>query len=395
MGWKSRNLTLEFGGPLATFGPAAYLFLFANSPRHVVYQGFTPEGGSTGVINELYTTADGAWHTNNLNAAAGGAPPAFSIPTAYVYATQGQQHVLYIGALFDGHVHELWWDGDWHHHDLMDGSGFPLALSEPRGYEYLADGTENVVYKGQDNHLHLLTNNGTGSNVWQHTDMTAKFGGPAPDGAPGAYVFGAQNTEHINYRSADGHINEYWKDVNGWHHSDLTARTGAPAAVDDGHTGYVFRDQLTQHVNFVSADGHIHELWWQASGWTHEDLTEHTGAPLGVTRADTPSRRRHASPWLRSTCSTRDRMGASTNSGGIRPDGTTIRSERPRVRPTPSAILPVSFMSTTLRRTSTTTRMLTRSSSCAGRHDPLCIALNPNCASREPPQEAPWIVRCR
>jgi hypothetical protein len=281
MGWKSRNLTLEFGGPLATFGPAAYLFLFANSPRHVVYQGFTPEGGSTGVINELYTTADGAWHTNNLNAAAGGAPPAFSIPTAYVYATQGQQHVLYIGALFDGHVHELWWDGDWHHHDLMDGSGFPLALSEPRGYEYLADGTENVVYKGQDNHLHLLTNNGTGSNVWQHTDMTAKFGGPAPDRAPGAYVFGAQNTEHINYRSADGHINEYWKDVNGWHHSDLTARTGAPAAVDDGHTGYVFRDQLTQHVNFVSADGHIHELWWQASGWTHEDLTEHTGAPLG------------------------------------------------------------------------------------------------------------------
>jgi hypothetical protein len=280
MGWKSRNLTLEVGGPLATFDPAAYLFVFANSPKHVVYQGFTPGGGSTGIINELYTTDDGAWHTNDLNAAASGAPPVFSFPTAYVYGTQGQQHVLYIGAPFDGHVHELWWDGDWHHHDLMDGSGFPLALSEPRGHEYLAESTENVVYKGQDNHLHLLTNNGTGSNVWQHVDMTARFGGPPADGAPGAYVFGAQNTQHVNYRSADGHINEYWKDVNGWHHGDLTVQSGAPAAVDDGHTGYVLRDQLTQHVNFASADGHVHELWWQASGWTHVDLTQLTGAPL-------------------------------------------------------------------------------------------------------------------
>jgi hypothetical protein len=287
MGWNLQNITVDAGGSLAMFGPAAYLFLFAEPPslRHVVYHQFAPaddpvDAMGEGAIHELYTIGDGSWHLNNLNAAAGDAPPAVSFPTAYVDGIQSEQHVLYIGSPFDGHVHELWWDGDWHHHDLMDGSGFPLALAEPRGYEYLPDSTQNIVYKGQDHHVHLLTNNGSGSNVWQHTDMTAKFGGPAPDGAPGAYVFGPQGSQHVNYRSADGHINEYWKDAIQWHHSDLTARSGAPAAVDDGQTGYGFRDQVTQHVNFASADGHIHELWWQASGWTHEDLTQHTGAPL-------------------------------------------------------------------------------------------------------------------
>ena len=71
-----------------------------------------------------------------------------------------------------------------------------------------------MVYKGRDNHLHLLTNNGTGSNVWQQTDMTAKFGGPDPDGAPEAPCSVLRTPGRVNYRSADGHINEYWKDVN-------------------------------------------------------------------------------------------------------------------------------------------------------------------------------------
>ncbi len=278
MGWKTRNLTQELNAPLATFSPSSYLF--AQFTRHVVYQGFTPDVGSTGIIYELYYSDDGAWHTNNLNDAAGGAPAATSFPTAFIYATLGSQHVLYIGALFDGHVHELWWDGDWHHHDLMSDTTFPLALSEPRGFEDYGAGTENVVYQGQDNHVHLLTNR-VGGNGWQHTDLTDSVGGPLAAGAPGAYTFEAQHTEHVNYRSADGHINEYWKDNTGWHFNDLTARSGAPFASDDGHTGYVFTDQLTQHVNFSSdADGHVHELWWEASGWSHVDLTQLTGAPL-------------------------------------------------------------------------------------------------------------------
>ncbi|MFR0657013.1 hypothetical protein SB719_20940, partial [Pantoea sp. SIMBA_079] len=38
-------------------------------------------------------------------------------------------------------------------------------------------------------------------------------------------------------------------------------------------SGYVFRGQGTQHVDYVGGDGHVHELWWQADGWRHVDLT--------------------------------------------------------------------------------------------------------------------------
>jgi hypothetical protein len=58
-----------------------------------------------------------------------------------------------------------------------------------------------------------------------------------------------------------------------WGHGDLTAATGAPGAAGDP-SGYVFDAQGTQHVNYRSRDGHVHELWWGAQGgWAHGDLT--------------------------------------------------------------------------------------------------------------------------
>jgi len=47
-----------------------------------------------------------AWHTNDLSAATGSAAAAGD-PAGYVFDAQGTQHVLYRGS--DNHVHELWW----------------------------------------------------------------------------------------------------------------------------------------------------------------------------------------------------------------------------------------------------------------------------------------------
>jgi hypothetical protein len=47
----------------------------------------------------------------------------------------------------------------------------------------------------------------------------------------------------------------------GWHRNDLSAATGAPGAAGDP-AGYMFDAQGTQHVVYRSGDGHIQELWW-------------------------------------------------------------------------------------------------------------------------------------
>jgi hypothetical protein len=98
-------------------------------------------------------------------------------------------------------------------------------------------------------------------------------------GASG-YVFAAQGTQHVVFLGEDFHIHEFWWDGNGWHHNDLTNAAGAPVAADSSFpTGYVFAAQGTQHVNYWGPDDHIHELWWDGNGWHHNDLTIASGAP--------------------------------------------------------------------------------------------------------------------
>jgi hypothetical protein len=65
---------------------------------------------------------------------------------------------------------------------------------------------------------------------WHHNDITAAAGAPLPsvDESISAYAFEDQGTQHVIYVGQDSHINELWWDNNGWHHNDLTAATGAP-----------------------------------------------------------------------------------------------------------------------------------------------------------------------
>ena len=95
------------------------------------------------------------FRSNDLSNA-GGAPAAASDPDAYMFKAQGTQHVNYRGA--DNHIHELWWDGNgWHHNDLSNAAGgAPTAAGDPAGYMFDAQGTQHVVYRGTDNHIHEL-----------------------------------------------------------------------------------------------------------------------------------------------------------------------------------------------------------------------------------------------
>jgi hypothetical protein len=121
-------------------------------------------------------------------------------------------------------------------------------------------GTQQVVYRGEDGHIHQLWWDAT--NGWGRGDLTAVTGGPQAAGDPSGYVHDALGTQQVVYRGEDNHIHELWWDAeNGWGRGDLTDVTGAPKAAGDP-SGYVFDAQGTQHVVYRGVDGHIHELWW-------------------------------------------------------------------------------------------------------------------------------------
>jgi hypothetical protein len=182
-----------------------------------------------------------------------------------MFAAQATQHVNYRGV--DSHIHELWLgSGSWQHNDLTNAaSGAPQAVGNPKGYMFEAQGTQHVIYRGVDNHIHELWLGGRPG--WQHNDLTNAARGGAPQAAsdPKGYVFGAQGTQHVIYRGVDNHIHELWLDRSGWQHNDLTG--AIPVDPDAWGTpyGYMFNAQRTQHVIYTSRNGSIHELWWPPS----------------------------------------------------------------------------------------------------------------------------------
>jgi hypothetical protein len=81
--------------------------------------------------------------------------------TGYQFTPRGdtaQQHVNYLGT--DGNVHELFWNGDWHHNNLTENANAianpkaPPGNTSPKGYEF--GGNQHVIYQGVDLHVHEL-----------------------------------------------------------------------------------------------------------------------------------------------------------------------------------------------------------------------------------------------
>jgi hypothetical protein len=255
-GWHHNDLTSSAGAPLAVAQPPCAYVFDGQSTQHVDYL------GQDGHIHELWWDTDG-WHHNDLTNETGSPLAAIATPTGYVFAAQGTQHVDYVGQ--DGHIHELWWDSEgWHHNDLTTRTGAPLAaVGNPVGYVFAAQGSQHIDYLGQDHDIHELS---WDSNGWLHNDLTEESGAAPAQAVLCAYVFDGQGTRHVVYAAEDGDVHELWWNLDGWHYNDLTTETDAPPADLGDPAGYVFVAQGTQHVDYIGIeDSHIHELRWQSS----------------------------------------------------------------------------------------------------------------------------------
>lgn len=143
------------------------------------------------------------------------------------------------------------------------GREYPYVGPATYGYVFVDQGTQHVLFLGQDYHIHELYWVG---NLWHHNDLTNATGAPSVDdmAVPVGYVFDSQGTQHVNYRGPDDHIHELWWDGS-WHHNDLTVAAGAPdtgGTVPAGPIGYTFESQGTQHVVYRANNFHAIELYW-------------------------------------------------------------------------------------------------------------------------------------
>jgi hypothetical protein len=167
--------------------------------------------------------------------------------------------------------------GIWQHNDLTIAAGAPDARGNPASYVFDALAEKHVVYRGTDNHLHELWWNSSG---WHHNDLTNGTGAPIPGSSLTGYAFGALSEQHVVHLGLfDSHIHELWWNAEGWHHRDLTTATGAPAAdFDSRPAGYAFEARREQHILYSGGQA-VQELWWDKNGWHHNNLTIAGGAP--------------------------------------------------------------------------------------------------------------------
>ncbi|WP_285689806.1 hypothetical protein [Actinoplanes sp. NBRC 103695] len=270
-GWNHIDLTATTSSPLSVGGLAGYTW-DVDDTQHIVYV------SADGHIHELWFHHGDGWNHNDLTAAAGGSLGLGAV-NGYTRAADQTQHVIYLGT--DNHIHELWFHhGDgWNHNDLSLAAASPPNSSgnNPIGYQWEVDTTQHVVGGGGDFHIHELWYDGR----WHHNDLTTAAGGPLAADWLTAYTWDIDETQHVVHRGAsDGHIHELWfHHRDGWNHHDLTTATGGPQA-GNALTGYTWNLDQTQHVLYTGREGGVNELRFrQGEGWSNIQVAAATQVP--------------------------------------------------------------------------------------------------------------------
>jgi hypothetical protein len=174
-----------------------------NGSKHVVYRDIDNH------IQDLhYLIGHPKWRTNNLSKT-GNSPAAMGNPIGY--ALEARQGVFYRGQ--DDHIHELSYAANtrtWEHLDLCENlDPQNTAHAPPTPGSNLAclvgDGLRGVVYRGVDNHIHLLQYN-KDSGKWDYFDLSKTAGAAAAGGDPACLI--GKGLRCVVYRGVDNNIHE-------------------------------------------------------------------------------------------------------------------------------------------------------------------------------------------
>jgi hypothetical protein len=220
-------------------------------------------------VHELYyPLGGGGWAGGDLTAVTGG-PAAVAGSALTSWADARYQHVIFLSA--DQHVHELYYPlagGSWAVNDLTSSTGSPAAAAGSALTSWADARYQHVIFVSADQHVHELRFPLAGG-VWAGGDLTSSTGSAAAAVCSPLTSWADASYQHVIFLSADQHVHELYFPLAGgvWVVNDLTASTGSAAAAADStltswadpnipHVNFV----PAKHVIFVSADQHVHEL---------------------------------------------------------------------------------------------------------------------------------------
>jgi hypothetical protein len=222
-----------------------------------------------------YTTSNGIWSDQDLTVTVGGPQVATGGELA-IFALSDGQHVVY--ADINQHLNQTWWnssDGIWRTQDLTATvSGPPVGSGSGLTVFSIFDGP-HVIYVDANQHLHQIwytTSNG----IWSDQDLTAGVGAPPVSNGSGLTAFPLFDGEHVIYIDANQHLHQIWwnSSSGAWADQDLTATVSGPAAASG--TGLIAFSLFDgEHVAYFDTNQHVHQIWWNSSDgiWRDEDLT--------------------------------------------------------------------------------------------------------------------------
>jgi hypothetical protein len=167
----------------------------------------------------------------------------------------------------------------WHYRDLSSATG--ASLSEPvQIAAFQTDGGPRTYYVDRGDNIQELAWYG---NSWHRRNLTALMGTPPAYDYPGVAGFPLPGIgSRLYYQDRSSHIHELDLTSGVWRHRDLTAETGAPVEDVISLTAFALSPTNLRVYYIARFTGHVHELAYSGSRWSHKDLTATTNATAAI-----------------------------------------------------------------------------------------------------------------
>jgi hypothetical protein len=147
---------------------------------------------------------------------------------------------------------------------LMPQSGLRISLS-------LLFLLSLTILPAHADRIHFLSHNGAG---WFDQDLTALTNANLPNPATGITALSTtgNNRLHVFYATTDQHVHQLSFNNTNWSDQDLTAVTGGPLSLGfGGISGFAIGQRL--HVFYLGNDLHVHQLFFNNATWVDQDIT--------------------------------------------------------------------------------------------------------------------------
>jgi hypothetical protein len=275
-GWQVVDATSASGAPNAA--AATSITSYKDNAANEVHITFE------GTNQHLYDLASSAitptrWAVTDLTSLTGGTTAAAAAGmTSFYDGPNNVRFIFYIGS--NQHVEALYYRGGWAFQDISTTGAAPVAVlgSSMTSQKDDAGGLQHVYYQGADLHVHELYTPSNPSIILTTDDTASANGMLTANGTNlSSYFDPVARVEHVYFRGVDTHIHNLYFDT-AWHDQDITAASGSiTSIVNTGISAFQDVNGAQQHVFFVGADAHLHQIYLSGGTWYPEDVTADAG----------------------------------------------------------------------------------------------------------------------